>query len=148
MNILPKAKFLRYQSIFHQKVMATPYTIELEVVRVSTDFMDEDGGFSLEKFVGDSPRTSTTHKFKALYEKEISDRTREKYGLPREVNGIVYLSPKQLVPVFGDYHLDWNTTKIHFEGRVQVVNKIVYLEELYNSCVGVQIFVRDDNKGG
>lgn len=147
MNILPQAKFARYQNIFYQKVTATPYTIELEVV-TPADYMEDDGGFSLEKFVGDSPRTSTTHTFKALYEKEISDRTREKYGLPKEVNGIVYLSPKQLVPVFGDYHLDWNTTKVHFEGRVQVVNKIVYLEELYNSCVGVQIFVRDELKGG
>ena len=148
-NILPKSKFARYQNIFYQKVMGTPYEIELEVVTpLGVADWDDDSGFSLEQFVGDSTRTSSTHKFRALYEKEISDRTREKYGLPKEVNGIVYLSPKQLVPVFGDYHLDWNTTKVHFEGRVQVVNKIVYLEELYNSCVGVQIFVRDELKGG
>ena len=147
MNILPKAKFLQYQNIFFRKVTATPYFVELETVTAS-DYTEDDGSFSLEKFVGDSPRSSVRHTFKALYEKEISDRTREKYGLPKEVNGVVYLSPKQLVPVFGDYHLDWNTTKIHFEGRVQVVNKIVYLEELYKSCVGVQIFVRDELKGG
>ena len=46
--------------------------------------------------------------------------------------------------------LDWNKTKVHFEGRTQVIDKIVYLEEFkeYGSCVGIQIFVKDDLKGG
>lgn len=144
MNVLPQAKFKQYRQIFFRKVTGTPYSIQLETVTPLVPASD----FSLEEFVGDSPRVSNVHTFPALYEKDISDRVREKYGLPKEVNGIVYLSPLQLVPVYGDYHLDWNTTKIHFEGRVQVINKIVYLEELYNSCVGVQIFVRDENKGG
>nr|UVY51561.1 MAG: hypothetical protein [Bacteriophage sp.]UWD69263.1 MAG: hypothetical protein [Bacteriophage sp.]UWD76893.1 MAG: hypothetical protein [Bacteriophage sp.] len=104
--------------------------------------------FSMDAFVGDSPRTSEFYEFQALYEKEIPNRTREKYGLPKEVNGIVYLSPKQLVPKLGDYHLNWNKTKIHFEGHVQVIDKIIYLEELYGSCIGLQIFVKDDLKGG
>lgn len=144
--ILPQTKFSKYRQIFFNKVTNTPYTIKLEIVApLATPTYDD---FSLEEFVGDSPRESSFYEFRALYEKEISDRTREKYGLPKEVNGVVYLSPMQLVPVFGDYHLDWNRTKIHFEGRVQVINKIVYLEELYKSCVGVQIFVRDDLQGG
>lgn len=104
----------------------------------------------MEAFVGDSPRTSQFYEFQALYEKEIPNRTREKYGLPLEVNGVVYLSPKQLIPKFGDYHLDWNRTKVHFEGRTQVIDKVIYLEEFtqYGSCIGVQIFVKDDLKGG
>ena len=104
----------------------------------------------MDAFVGDSQRESELYEFRALYEKDISDRTREKYGLPKEVNGIVYLSPKQLVPKLGDYHLDWNRTKIHFEGRTQVINKVIYLEEFreYGSCIGVQIFVKDDLRGG
>ena len=73
-------------------------------------------------------------------------RTREKYGLPKEVNGIVYLSPLQLVPVLGTFKLDWNKTKVHFAGHTQVVEKIEYLEPLYDSCVGIQIFVKDDLK--
>jgi hypothetical protein len=144
--ILPQTKFVRYRQTFFNKLQATPYTIELETVRVVNPPASEE--FSMDSFVGDSLRESETHTFRALYEKEISDRTREKYGLPKEVNGIVYLSPLQLVPVYGDYHLDWNKTKIHFEGRTQVVNKIIYLEELYGSCVGVQIFVKDELKGG
>lgn len=144
MTVLPETKFKQYRQIFFKKVTGTPYSIQLEIVTPQPP----SEGFSLEEFVGDSPRTSKLYTFPALYEKEISDRDREKYGLPKEVNGVVYLSPLQLVPVLGDYHLDWNKTKVHFEGRVQVINKIVYLEELYKSCVGIQIFVRDDNKGG
>lgn len=146
--LVPKAKFLQYQSIFYNKIQATPYKIQLEVIEVEKP--DPAAEFSFEAFVGDSPRTSKTYEFRALYEKDISDRTREKYGLPKEVNGVVYLSPKQLLPKFGDYHLDWNKTKVHFEGRTQVINKVVYLEEFreYGSCVGVQIFVKDDLKGG
>lgn len=141
--LVSKTKFLQYQNLFYRKLQQTPYKIYLEVITPrSDDFMDS--------FVGDSERQSKAYTFRALYEKEISDRTREKYGLPKEVNGIVYLSPKQLTPIFGDYHLDWNTTKVHFEGATQVISKIIYLEEFkeYGSCVGIQIFVKDDLKGG
>lgn len=144
--LVSKSKFQYYQNTFYKKVMLTPYEIQLEIVTIQKVEPTEE--FSMDAFVGDSPRTSEFFKFQALYEKEIPNRTREKYGLPKEVNGIVYLSPKQLVPKFGDYHLDWNKTKIHFEGRVQVIDKIIYLEELYGSCVGIQIFVKDDLKGG
>nr|DAF47683.1 MAG TPA: hypothetical protein [Myoviridae sp. ctByu2] len=144
--LVDKARFLSYQNLFYRKLQQTPYKIQLEVVTVQRVEPTED--FSFDAFVGDSPRESTFYSFQALYEKEIPNRTREKYGLPKEVNGVVYLSPLQLVPKLGDYHLNWNKTKVHFEGRVQVVDKIVYLEELYGSCVGLQIFIKDDLKGG
>lgn len=146
--LVTKTKFLNYQNTFYRKLQATPYKIQLEIVTIQKVEPTEE--FSMDAFVGDSPRTSEFFEFRALYEKEIPNRTREKYGLPKEVNGIVYLSPKQLVPKFGDYRLDWNKTKIHFEGRTQVIDKIIYLEEFkeYGSCVGIQIFVKDDLKGG
>lgn len=144
--LISRTRFFQYQSMFYKKLLNTPYSIRLEVVTIQKIEPTEE--FSMDAFVGDSPRTSTFYEFQALYEKEIPNRTREKYGLPKEVNGIVYLSPKQLVPKLGDYHLNWNKTKIHFEGRVQVIDKIIYLEELYGSCIGLQIFVKDDLKGG
>ena len=146
--LVPKNKFLNYQNLFYQKIQQTPYKIKLEVVSVKEQTYPEE--FSMDAFVGDSPRESKFYEFRCLYEKEISYRTREKYGLPKEVNGVVYLSPKQLKPIFGDFHLDWNKTKIHFEGSVQVINKVVYLEEFkeYGSCVGIQIFIKDSLRGG
>lgn len=144
--LISRTRFFQYQSMFYKKLLNTPYKIQLEVVTIQKIEPTEE--FSMDAFVGDSPRTSTFYEFQALYEKEIPNRTREKYGLPKEVNGVVYLSPKQLVPKLGDYHLNWNKTKIHFEGHVQVIDKIIYLEELYGSCIGLQIFVKDDLKGG
>lgn len=144
--LISRTRFFQYQSMFYKKLLNTPYSIRLEVVTIQKIEPTEE--FSMDAFVGDSLRTSTFYEFQALYEKEIPNRTREKYGLPKEVNGIVYLSPKQLVPKLGDYHLNWNKTKIHFEGHVQVIDKIIYLEELYGSCIGLQIFVKDDLKGG
>ena len=146
--LVPKNKFLQYQNMFYKKLLKTPYKIQLEVVTVKK--LDPSEDFSMDAFVGDSPRESKFYEFRCLYEKEISGRTREKYGLPKEVNGAVYLSPKQLIPKLGDYHLDWNKTKVHFEGRTQVIDRIVYLEEFkeYGSCVGIQIFVKDDLRGG
>ena len=141
--LITKSKFLGYQNQFYQKLRNTPYKIKLEIVRVVSE--STSGEFSLDAFVGDSSREPEFFEFRALYEKEIPNRVREKYGLAKEVNGVVYLSPKQLVPVLGDYHLDWNKTKVHFEGSVQVIDKIIYLEEFkeYGGCVGVQIFVKD-----
>ena len=144
--LVTRTRFLYYQNTFYKKLLATPYRIKLEIVTIQKVEPTEE--FSMDAFVGDSPRISEFYEFQALYEKEIPNRTREKYGLPKEVNGVVYLSPKQLVPALGYYHLDWNKTKVHFEGRIQVIDKIIYLEELYGSCVGVQIFVKDDLKGG
>lgn len=146
--LVTRGKFLQYQNIFYKKLLATPYKIQLEIVSVAPKAETEE--FSMDDFVGDNPRTSAFYTFRALYEKEIPTRTREKYGLPKEVNGVVYLSPKQLVPVFGTYRLDWNKTKVHFEHSTQVIEKIIYLEEFveYGSCVGVQIFLKDDLKGG
>lgn len=142
--ILTKAKFKHYQQIFHKKVMGTPFNIELEIFSVSAG----SGEFSLDSFVGDSTRTSVRHTFNALYEREIPLRMREKYGLPKEVNGIIYLSPLQLVQKVGTFELDWNKTVVHFTGRTQVIQKIEYLEPLYKDCVGVQIFLKDTQKGG
>ena len=140
--LITKSKFLGYQNQFYKKLMLTPYKIKLEVVKVTETPSD---GVSIDSFVGDSAREPEFFEFRALYEKEIPNRVREKYGLAKEVNGIVYLSPKQLIPVLGDYHLDWNRTKVHFEGSIQVIDKIIYLEEFkeYGGCVGVQIFVKD-----
>nr|UWD62246.1 MAG: hypothetical protein [Bacteriophage sp.]DAW11950.1 MAG TPA: hypothetical protein [Caudoviricetes sp.] len=146
--LISRARFFKYQQEFYKKLRQTPYEVRLDIISV-TKKTTEDDVFDFDSFVGDSDRiTSESYTFRALYEKEIPNRTREKYGLPKEVNGIVYLSPKQLVPKLGDYHLNWNKTKIHFEGHVQVIDKIIYLEELYGSCIGLQIFVKDDLKGG
>lgn len=146
--LITKPKFLSDQSAFLRHIKATPYKVKLETVSPLPTPISGNEGFDIAAFVGDSNRESVLNEFQVLYEKEISQRTREKYGLPKEVNGIIYLSPRQLVPVYGDYHIDWNKTIVHFEGATQVIDRVIYLEELYGSCVGVQVFLKDSLKGG
>lgn len=144
--LVSRGQFLRYQNTFYNKLKNTPYWIELkiyDVIRTNTD----ETAFSMESFVGDSERVvERTVKLQALFEREISDRMREKFGLPLEVNGVVYLSPIQLKRSLGTDRLSWNKTKIVFSGRTHVIDRIYYLEEMYDSYVGVQIFVKDDLK--
>lgn len=146
--LVTKQKFQQYQNAFYKKLQATPHKIDLEIVTVQTEEPTKE--FSMEAFVGDSKRESKFYSLRALYEKEVPGRTREKYGLADTVNGVVYLSPKQLKPILGDYHVNQNTTKIHFCGSTQVIDKVIYLEEFkeYNDCIAVQIFLKDDLKGG
>lgn len=144
--ILTPSAFKGYQKNFHSKIMQTPHVITLEVFSVPDK--GDSNEFSLEEFVGDSVRNSVKYVFNALYEKDISARTREKYGITNLVNGIVYLSPLQVISKLGTYRVDKNKSVIHFNGAVQVIDKIDYLEELHNSCIAIQIFLRDATKGG
>lgn len=144
--LVSKGQFLRYQNTFYDKLKKTPYYIELEIYEVIKKNTNNDA-FDLENFVGDSERVvKKTVKFNALFEREISDRMREKFGLPTEVNGVVYLSPIQLKQKLGTDRLSWQKTKVKFSGRTHVIDRIYYLEEMYNSYVGAQIFVKDDLK--
>lgn len=144
--LISKSQFVMYQETFYKKLLQTPHKIKLEVIE--TRVKPNDGEFSIDSFVGDSIRESKFYEFQALYEKDIPNRVREKYGLADTVNGVIYLSPKQLKPKLGTHVLNMNRTKVHFCGRVQVIDKIIYLEEMYDSCIGVQIFVKDDLQGG
>ena len=144
--IISKGKFLQYQRMFHQKIVNTPHTIGLEVVSLVR--VPSEGEFSLDAFVGDSSRTPVIYSLQALYVRDIPMKAREKYGLPIEVNGMIFLSEIQLTNTVGSFRLDWNKVKIHFQGGVQVVQKVEYLEPLYDSCIGVQLFLKDVLKGG
>lgn len=143
--IVTHSHFRRYQEVFYRKLLSVPFKIQLEIITVSKDPTED---FSITNFVGNNNRYSTFHEFNALYEREIPPRTREKYGIPEEVNGVVYLSPLQLTPIFGTHLISMYKTKVHFAGRVQVIQKIEYLEPLYDSCIGIQLFIQDSLKGG
>lgn len=144
--LINESAFKVYQKNFHNKIMSTPHTLTMEIFSVVET--PTDGEFDLDMFVGDSKRDSVEYTFNALYEKDISTRTREKYGITNLVNGIVYLSPLQVAPKLGTYRVDKDKTVIHFNGAIQVIDKIDYLEEMYGSCIAIQIFLKDATKGG
>lgn len=139
--LISEIKFNGYRQTFYEKVVKSPYQVTMKIVTATT-------GNSFQDFVGDSSRTEVSYQFPCLYEKIVNQRQREKYGLPDTTEGIIYLSPLQLVPVIGTFVLDKNKTTFIFEYRPQVIDNITYLESLYGSCVGLQIAVKDSLKGG
>lgn len=54
--LVSRTKFFQYQNIFYKKLLNTPYKIRLEVVTIQKVEPTEE--FSMDAFVGDSPRTS------------------------------------------------------------------------------------------
>lgn len=141
-KLVSKTKFLEYQKTFFNKVKDSPYSVNL----IKTTVTVTPG--TLEEFVGASTRSAVTNSFPCLYEKIVNDRQREKYGLPSTVDGLIFLSPLQLIPVYGDFVIDKNKTKVQFEFREQVIDHVVYMESMYGTCIGIQLNLRDDLKGG
>ena len=140
--IISKSRFLQYQSKFYKTLASTPYSIVLLTIRTKNqnDF---------DNFVGDTDRLPPLeHTFNCLYDKIVNNQQRMKYGVSETVNGIISLSPLQLVPVYGTYMINIKTIKVRFEGRRQVIQKIIYDESIYGSCVGVQLAIEDDIRGG
>lgn len=144
--ILTQPKFIQYRQTFYNKVTGTPYTCVLKVHTVSPVSDADEADF--DSFVGDSPRSENEYSFNCLYQKVVNPRQRERLGLPDTVDGIIYLSPLQLVPVFGTFRINKNTTSVKFEEREQVIENITILEPIYGSCIGVQINLKDSLKGG
>ena len=141
--LISQATFLRYQQTFATKVKASPYSVILKTIVVTTT------PGSLEEFTGDSARNiGSTNSIPCLYEKTINPRQREKYGLPDTVDGVLFISPLQLIPLFGSFRLSKNKTIFIFQEREQVIENITYLELLHNSCISVQINLKDSLKGG
>lgn len=80
--LVSRTKFFQYQNIFYKKLLNTPYKIRLEVVTIQKVEPTEE--FSMDAFVGDSPRTSKFYEFQALYEKEIPNRTVRNMVCPKK----------------------------------------------------------------
>lgn len=141
--LINKTLFESYQKTFFNKCKNSPYTVTL--VTYKAEIVEG----TIEAFVGDSERViDKTFELPCLYEKIVHPRQREKYGLPETVDGTIYLSPLQLVPLIGVHTLDKNLTKVIFHNRDQVINTINYLEEMFDTCVALQIALVDSLKGG
>lgn len=142
MPILSHSRFLRYQGIFYRNVVNADMVIELGV----TTAVQPTGDF-LTDFTGSSNRDITWFKFPALYSTSINTAIREITGISETEQGQIFLSPLQLIPVLGYYKLDKLKVRIKKSEHLFLVEKITYLEPLYNSCIALQLDLRDAIKG-
>ena len=117
--------------------------IELGITSVtsnSTDF--------LTNFSGSNPRgeTSWTY-FNCLFENSAESFTFENSGVSATFDGIIYLSPEQLIPIYGTFRIDKLVTLVRLNNVVFQMESIRYLEELYDDCIAVELKLTDAIRG-
>lgn len=137
------ARFNKYQGIFHQHVEGSDMILEVGInaaVAPSGDFLTD--------FTGSNTRTPTVwYPFHALYDTNIDPYTRDRTGLSQTESGAIYLSPLQLIPVFGTFILDRKKTVFRKSGHLFLPESIKYLEPLYGSCIAVEINLKEAIQG-
>ena len=140
--------FLRYQEIFYNQVVNADMTIELGIEEVPTP-----SGDFLTDFTGSNARTITWHPFTALFSTNIEQLERGKFGLALHETGSIYMSPLQLVPVFGSFRVDLFATHIRRLGgdpsspTDMIIDRVTYLEQLYGSCIAIQLDAKETIRG-
>ena len=136
---LGQQDFLKYQAIFYQYVDAGDLIIEL-----GKNSSTAPGDDFLENFQGSNLRNPTDwYRFPTLYNTQIDADLRDKIGISSIQSGTIYLSPLQLIPVFGTFEIDKLITVIKKSGHNFSIDRIEYLEPLYDSCVAIEINLKD-----
>lgn len=139
---LTHSKFLTIRGVFHKAVMQSPRSVTLYIEEA-----DKKAG-SVKEFMGSSPRNRKSEKtHKVLYESIISPNVRDQVGYVKSQSGVIYLSPIDLKESYGTYKIDERGTRIIMNGYTYLVDHVEYLEELFESCVAVELWLREAKKG-
>lgn len=104
-----------------------------------------------DSFVGNSVRSVEKEvSMRCLYNRQLSEWAREKFGLTEDVSGTLYLSPILLFQEFGDWRIEGRkllVTLIEETYRVQRVQYIGHIPK-FNTCLAVEIRLTDSIRGG
>jgi ABC-type proline/glycine betaine transport system ATPase subunit len=143
MGLVTNSRFIKYQNIFFNHVQLSDMIIELGIEELvnapSNDF--------LTNFTGSNQRSITWYSLPALYETNIENFSREKYGLTEIQSGAIYISPLQLIPLFGTHIIDRNKTLVRKSGHEFILDRVQYLEPLYGSCIAIELMLKDKLRG-
>lgn len=141
------SKFLNYQQVFYNTVVNADMIIELGI-----ESSTAPSGDFLKDFTGSNTRSITWYQFHSLYKADIVKFERTKYGITTDEEGLIYLSPLQIIPVFNDFRVDKFVTHIRKPSGKTIpteflINKITYLEPLYDSCIAIELSIIDTIRG-
>lgn len=88
-------------------------------------------------------------EFHAFYQRNISDKTREKYGIANDVTALIYISPIEYKRKMGTYVPDSKlmvnkaNLRVNFLGGYYSVNQIVVHEPIESGgvqyCFGIEL---------
>lgn len=134
---ISKYQFEQYRETYRRMVEKSPIFCDLEI----TTTINSTGSFT--NFTGDNQRLTTKYNFPCLYNRNIAQNERIKYGLHESVTGILYLSPTHLQNRLGSFKLDKRKVVVYLTEEKFIVDTIVYLSPMYNSCLTVEIRLTD-----
>lgn len=148
MTTLTYSKFFNYQNIFYREVLASPMVIEVGVQTPDAS----TGDFLTDFQKANAPISgyvTTWYSFPAFYDKEGDTYSRERFGLSETATGSIFLSPLQLIPIFGNFRVfdDGKAVVIKMDGRQYLVDKLSYREPLFSSCIALEFTLRDEING-
>lgn len=139
-STLSHSKFIQYQVAFERSIRQTP----AEATLILTKNIVSTGEFT--DFTGESGRGEVRHTIKCLYKRDFSRSERIKQGIEEEVSGVVYLSPRDLMDTLGTFKLDKFKTRVVLNDIEYIVGSTIYRAPFYNSCIAVELRLRDKNK--
>lgn len=121
---------------FHNRVQISPNEVTLKI------YAPLKNEFSYSEFVGESAieiENSNVVTVKALYNREVSPKTRSKYGLDENANAVIYLSPKDLYERIGRWNFSETEISVNFLGVEYLVYKIFYDGHVpeFSNCISV-----------
>lgn len=94
-----------------------------------------------EAFIGEGLETFVSKNLRCLYKRVMSDEERMRYGWSREVDGVLYISPKTLEENFGTFRIHSEKDTFVFNRRKCKIDQIEYLEEFFGTCIAVRIAI-------
>ena len=135
--VITPEKFYRYRTQFKKNLDKVP-------ARCVITFTTQTSSGSFTDFTGDSNRTTNTFTLPCLYNFELSEQQRLKYGMDSNESGIIFLSPIHLQEMTGYTDLTRKDIAMILlnEGEF-AVNRVKHKEPLYNSCIAIQLYVMD-----
>jgi hypothetical protein len=145
---IPYNKYLKFRLSFQRNCESSG--LILDMTKISPRKTE---GF--EAFVGDSKKSTQTKKLPYLFDFEAVGSQREKYGISKDINAVVYIPQASLEQAFGIKKFDdlgsrtsYRNFKIRFKEEDFIIDAVNYLEELYGMCVAIQLNLKTDKKGG
>ena len=139
---ITQTRFVRFRQQFFKTLQCVPS----ECTLIFTSKAESTGQFT--NFTGESDRVKEEHTVKCLYKREFSANDRVKYGLHEDVSGVVYVAPTDLVDALGTFKIDKRKFSVLLNEINYIVDTVIFRGPFYNSCIAVEIRVKDPDRGG